>query len=94
MTESRLNVLHEYLKNADALLDTWKVELGNLMKWLDWGVWFRCRPACKEQEQCYIPAWPFVVGNVSGTVWREDNPQPRCIKKLEPFTYADDIDEQ
>ncbi|KAE9403353.1 hypothetical protein BT96DRAFT_917611, partial [Gymnopus androsaceus JB14] len=83
-----------HLKKADALLDTWKVDLGSLMKWLDWGVWLRCRPACKEQEQCFIHAWPFVVGNASGTIWHEDNPQPRCLRKLEPFTYADDIDEQ
>ncbi|KAE9395978.1 hypothetical protein BT96DRAFT_861389 [Gymnopus androsaceus JB14] len=75
---------------ASALLETWKNDLGDLMKWLDWGVWVRCKPACKELESCYLPTWPFSVGNVSQPVWHADNPQPRCLRKLAPFTYADE----
>jgi hypothetical protein len=28
------------------LMDSWRQELSALMKWLDWSVWVRCRPAC------------------------------------------------
>lgn len=35
-------------EDATFLLDTWKVDLGNLIDWLDWGTWMRCRPACKQ----------------------------------------------
>ncbi|KAJ4473043.1 hypothetical protein J3R30DRAFT_756745 [Lentinula aciculospora] len=72
------------------LLDIWKQELGNLMDWLDWNIWIRCKPACREQELCYIPTWPISIGNVSLPVWREDDPQPRCLRTVPPYIYADD----
>jgi hypothetical protein len=28
------------------LIGTWRQELSDLMAWLDWSVWVRCRPAC------------------------------------------------
>jgi hypothetical protein len=28
------------------LISTWRQELSDLMAWLDWSVWVRCRPAC------------------------------------------------
>lgn len=34
--------------NRAALLNTWKDDIRNLMMWLDWGSWVRCKPACKE----------------------------------------------
>ncbi|KAJ6620376.1 hypothetical protein B0H10DRAFT_2022650 [Mycena sp. CBHHK59/15] len=37
----------------------WRVDLGNLMDWLDWSVWVKCRPACAFEEMCYLPTWPF-----------------------------------
>ncbi|KAJ4493378.1 hypothetical protein C8R41DRAFT_882444 [Lentinula lateritia] len=80
-------------EDATFLLDTWKVDLGNLIDWLDWGTWMRCRPACKQLEFCYLPAWPFGVGNLSRPAagWHEHNPQPRCLRKIPPFIYADDF---
>ncbi|KAJ3931890.1 MAG: hypothetical protein NXY57DRAFT_961344 [Lentinula lateritia] len=66
---------HSLVRNP--VLDAWKLELGNLMEWLDWNVRIRCKPACGEQELCYIPNFPFSVGDVSLPVWREDDPKPR-----------------
>ncbi|KAJ3882840.1 hypothetical protein F5051DRAFT_435705 [Lentinula edodes] len=66
---------HPLVRNA--VLDAWKLELGNLIQWLDWSVWIRCKPACGEQELCYIPNFPFSAGDVSLPVWREDDPKPR-----------------
>ncbi|KAJ3731675.1 hypothetical protein DFJ43DRAFT_1078478 [Lentinula guzmanii] len=78
-------------KNATAFLDSWKEDLGTLMSWLDWGTWMRCKPACNELEFCYLPVWPFSVGNSSYREWRADDPQPRCFRKIAPFIYADDF---
>ncbi|KAJ8579830.1 hypothetical protein M405DRAFT_939004 [Rhizopogon salebrosus TDB-379] len=43
------------------LVDTWRQELSDLMAWLDWSVWVRCRPACGPEEMCYLPSWPVNV---------------------------------
>lgn len=43
------------------LMDSWRQELSALMKWLDWSVWVRCRPACGPEEMCYLPTWPINV---------------------------------
>jgi hypothetical protein len=34
------------------LVDTWRQELSDLMTWLDWSVWVRCRPACGPEVTC------------------------------------------
>jgi len=31
------------------LTDTWRQQLSDLMEWLDWSVWVRCRPACEPE---------------------------------------------
>jgi hypothetical protein len=29
-----------------AVVEHWTIQLSALMKWLDWSVWVKCRPAC------------------------------------------------
>jgi len=31
------------------LMGEWKEELGQLISWLDWSVWVKCRPACGDE---------------------------------------------
>lgn len=46
---------HESNKaDSAALLDAWKNDVGELMKWLDWGVWLKCKPACKELVSIHV----------------------------------------
>ncbi|KAF7327802.1 hypothetical protein MKEN_00360000 [Mycena kentingensis (nom. inval.)] len=47
---------------AKALIRGWKASVANLMAWLDWSVWVKCRPACSFDEICYLPTWPFRLG--------------------------------
>ncbi|KAJ3915704.1 hypothetical protein F5877DRAFT_48065 [Lentinula edodes] len=86
--DSPVSSAHPLVRNA--VLDAWKLELGNLIQWLDWNVWIRCKPACGEQELCHIPNFPFSVGDVSLPVWREDDPKPRCLRTVPPYIYIDD----
>ncbi|GLB44808.1 hypothetical protein LshimejAT787_1801450 [Lyophyllum shimeji] len=44
------------LKN---LLSRWQGEIDELIEWLDWSIWIKCRPACSFEEMCYLPTWPF-----------------------------------
>ncbi|CAK5273585.1 unnamed protein product [Mycena citricolor] len=41
------------------LVDSWRASLQNLMSWLDWSVWIKCRPACGAEELCYLSTWPY-----------------------------------
>ncbi|KAJ8582356.1 hypothetical protein M405DRAFT_830772 [Rhizopogon salebrosus TDB-379] len=41
------------------LMDEWKKDMTELMSWLDWSVWVKCRPACGVEEMCYLPTWPI-----------------------------------
>ncbi|KAF8218276.1 hypothetical protein K438DRAFT_22782 [Mycena galopus ATCC 62051] len=40
----------------------WKAAVDDLMAWLDWSVWVKCRPECSFEEMCYLPTWPFSRG--------------------------------
>ncbi|KAE9392261.1 hypothetical protein BT96DRAFT_888117 [Gymnopus androsaceus JB14] len=64
----------------ESLLASWKERISSLMKWLDWSVWLKCRPACGFEELCELPMWPFR----RGTDEFED-PQPKCIRRMAPF---------
>ncbi|KAF9073661.1 hypothetical protein BDP27DRAFT_288822 [Rhodocollybia butyracea] len=75
--------------SAGQLLDIWRTDLEILREWLDWGVWLRCRPVCGENEMCYIPTYPFSVGE-SKPEWHADDPKTRCVRKVAPYVYADD----
>ena len=39
---------------------SWLREVESLMEWLDWSVWVKCKPACGEEETCFLPTWPFL----------------------------------
>ncbi|KAG2106807.1 uncharacterized protein F5147DRAFT_761620 [Suillus discolor] len=41
------------------LIGEWKEDVTQLISWLDWSVWVKCRPACGFEEMCYLPTWPF-----------------------------------
>ncbi|KAJ7653261.1 hypothetical protein DFH06DRAFT_530101 [Mycena polygramma] len=45
--------------DGTALVRKWKTAVDNLMAWLDWSVWIKCRPECSFEEICYLPTWPF-----------------------------------
>ncbi len=72
---------HEKVK---ILLASWSKSVSDLMEWLDWSVWVRCRPECGYEEMCYLPTWPyFFPGIENEEEWRR--PQPKCIRRLEPY---------
>lgn len=58
------------------LIDTWRRELSDLMAWLDWSVWVRCRPACGPEEMCYLPTWPVSAPRRPGR-WPDRPPYER-----------------
>ncbi|KAK7038626.1 hypothetical protein R3P38DRAFT_3475958, partial [Favolaschia claudopus] len=71
------------------LVEGWRDEHNNLMAWLDWGVWVKCRPACGAEEMCYLPTWPFFWDKMTDPKPRDDRwkrPQPRCIRKFAPYS--------
>ncbi|KAI5986930.1 hypothetical protein EDD15DRAFT_2389799 [Pisolithus albus] len=41
------------------LMKMWKKDIDELMAWLDWNVWVKCRPACDPEEICYLTTWPI-----------------------------------
>ncbi|KAJ6535941.1 hypothetical protein DFH09DRAFT_1179204 [Mycena vulgaris] len=49
-----------------ALTRKWQVAVDDLMAWLDWSVWVKCRPECGFEEICYLPTWPFRNGPGGG----------------------------
>lgn len=46
-----------------ALMSEWREDLTQLISWLDWSVWVKCRPACGIEEMCYLPTWPLGFPN-------------------------------
>ncbi|KAJ7454351.1 hypothetical protein B0H11DRAFT_2325177 [Mycena galericulata] len=73
------------------LLREWEMATQDLMAWLDWSVWVKCRPACSSEELCYLRTWPYFWAENWGS--NEDDeeyswkrPQPRCIRQVEPFS--------
>jgi hypothetical protein len=68
---------------ADPLLvvQEWRLEAGALMKWLDWGVWVKCRPACGVEVSRFS----------SCTLWSEFNsPQEICYLPTWPYFRGPD----
>ncbi|KAH6909269.1 hypothetical protein BKA70DRAFT_230712 [Coprinopsis sp. MPI-PUGE-AT-0042] len=41
------------------ILENWRRSIDELVHWLDWSVWVKCKPACGYEETCYLPTWPF-----------------------------------
>ncbi|KAJ7062288.1 hypothetical protein C8F01DRAFT_1024466 [Mycena amicta] len=80
------------------LLQRWNSETDELMKWLDWSVWVKCRPACGDDELCYLPTWPyFWIGMGPHPEDRDGpwkRPQPRCIRAFEPYSdLSEDVED-
>ncbi|KAJ7062285.1 hypothetical protein C8F01DRAFT_127587 [Mycena amicta] len=80
------------------LLQRWNSETEQLMKWLDWSVWVKCRPACGDDELCYLPTWPyFWIGMGPHPEDRDGpwkRPQPRCIRAFEPYSdLSEDVED-
>ncbi|KAH8103590.1 hypothetical protein BXZ70DRAFT_889319 [Cristinia sonorae] len=48
-------------KDYKALVGRWRNKVDELMQWLDWSYWARCKPACGYEEMCYMPTWPFFL---------------------------------
>ncbi|KAG1831854.1 hypothetical protein EV424DRAFT_1534111 [Suillus variegatus] len=85
------------------LMGEWKEDVTQLISWLDWSVWVKCRPACGFEEMCYLPTWPFGFFPTpgaplqarwdNGSLWPDPNtgewkrPQPKCIRRREPYGF-------
>ncbi|KAG1880403.1 hypothetical protein C8R48DRAFT_163525 [Suillus tomentosus] len=85
------------------LMGEWKEDVTQLISWLDWSVWVKCRPACGFEEMCYLPTWPFgffptpsaplQVQWDSASLWPDPDkgewkrPQPKCIRRREPYGF-------
>ncbi|KAG2150644.1 uncharacterized protein EDB93DRAFT_1084016 [Suillus bovinus] len=85
------------------LMGEWKEDVTQLISWLDWSVWVKCRPACSFEEMCYLPTWPLGFFPTPGTqlqaqwnnasLWPDPNkgewkrPHPKCIRRLEPYGF-------
>ncbi|KAG1740389.1 hypothetical protein EDD22DRAFT_323655 [Suillus occidentalis] len=62
------------------IMNDWRKDLNNLVSWLDWSVWIKCRPACGPEEMCYLSTWPINAP-------RPEGPPPRDSQN---FTNAPD----
>ncbi|KAG5638699.1 hypothetical protein H0H81_010924 [Sphagnurus paluster] len=47
------------------LMNRWRGEIGRLLRWLDWSIWIKCRPACGPEARRYpvviVPGEPHRV---------------------------------
>ncbi|KAI0069272.1 hypothetical protein BV25DRAFT_1791173 [Artomyces pyxidatus] len=62
-------------RQREALAE-WRIQVRELMDWLDWPNWTRCNPACSPDAICYLPSWPFIAGD------DPDDMTPRCVSLL------------
>ncbi|KAJ6551659.1 hypothetical protein B0H19DRAFT_1158491 [Mycena capillaripes] len=62
--------------DGKALVRKWKAAIDDLMAWLDWSVWIKCRPECSFEEMCYLPTWPFSGPGGGGGFPRRDRGEP------------------
>lgn len=83
-------------KTRRNILVRWRTSISDLMAWLGWSVWVRCRPECSFEEMCYLPTYPYFFHRGRSTfsedpqavsadegIW--DRPQPMCLRRLEPY---------
>ncbi|KAJ6594744.1 hypothetical protein B0H19DRAFT_1284387 [Mycena capillaripes] len=74
-------------EDISRVVEGWRADMRALIAWLDWSVWVKCRPACASEELCYLDSWPLFL-MFPNTDHPEDwkRPQPRCVRRLEPYT--------
>ncbi|KDQ51681.1 hypothetical protein JAAARDRAFT_502062 [Jaapia argillacea MUCL 33604] len=53
------------------VLFKWNLEIGALIRWLDWSIWVKCKPVCNPDEGCYLER--RLVPNKA--------PKPFCIRR-------------
>ncbi|KAI6115595.1 hypothetical protein EV401DRAFT_1864827 [Pisolithus croceorrhizus] len=46
------------METTQRMMKTWRKDIDELMAWLDWNVWVKCRPECSPEEMCYLTTWP------------------------------------
>ncbi|KAH7345594.1 hypothetical protein B0J17DRAFT_43963 [Rhizoctonia solani] len=70
------------------LVNRWKGQVHELMKWLDWTMWNKCTPECGLDSMCFIPTWPMGIGSDPAGIpgdGEEDLTKvdwtPRCVSK-------------
>ncbi|KAJ1302029.1 hypothetical protein OPQ81_000864 [Rhizoctonia solani] len=68
------------------LVKRWKVQVDELIQWLDWPMWNKCRPECDLDSICFIPTWPLGIGRGPGEEKHEEDLTkvdwtPRCLHK-------------
>ncbi|KAN0142167.1 hypothetical protein V8E53_000629 [Lactarius tabidus] len=47
---------------ATKAIEVARGHVDELMDWLNWSVWVRCKPECSLGELCYVPSWPYLKG--------------------------------
>ncbi|KAJ6475731.1 hypothetical protein C8R47DRAFT_666754 [Mycena vitilis] len=72
--DDELSVEDPIEHDGTALVRKWMTAVDNLMAWLDWSVWIKCRPECSFEEICYLPTWPFAGPGGPGRDRRERPP--------------------
>ncbi|KIY66205.1 hypothetical protein CYLTODRAFT_423645 [Cylindrobasidium torrendii FP15055 ss-10] len=65
--------------DLQTLVKGWRNSVEELMSWLDWSLWVKCRPRCGYEEYCYLPTWPFFGSRDPEEIAK---PQPSCIPKF------------
>ncbi|KAI6018009.1 hypothetical protein BKA83DRAFT_4316986, partial [Pisolithus microcarpus] len=46
------------VETTQNVMNTWRKDINELMTWLDWKAWVKCRPECGPEEMCYLTTWP------------------------------------
>ncbi|KEP52960.1 putative transmembrane protein [Rhizoctonia solani 123E] len=67
------------------LIGRWRVQVDELIQWLDWPMWNKCTPECDLDSICFIPTWPRGIGRGPGGKGEEDLTKvdwtPKCLHK-------------
>ncbi|KAF9653761.1 hypothetical protein BDM02DRAFT_3086829 [Thelephora ganbajun] len=74
------------VKELERFLTKWQLDITQLMDWLDWSVWLKCKPACGPEEICYIPTWPWGYRFGRNEVGKVDM-TPRCVEAVVPYSF-------
>ncbi|KAI6015347.1 hypothetical protein F5J12DRAFT_904580 [Pisolithus orientalis] len=97
MTSSEKLLLNAVHDTTREICRIWKKDIDELMAWLDWNAWVKCRPACGPESvsRCLTglrprhpengdPRSPSPSQPPPAEDW--ERPQPRCIRRVDPYT--------